>query len=140
MYPDSFKNIPTKRTPWIILEPGRIFIMGRSIPENPTDFYRPIQEWISKYVQNYTEKSKIELGFEYINTSSIKWIFTILRELSEMKDIVNNASVTWYYEHGDEDMCELGFILRSLVECPFVVVEVDEMNKGRYEKILSKPT
>src|SRR5674476_1574013 len=110
MYPDSFKNIPTKRTPWIILESGRIFIMGRSIPENPNDFYRPIQEWISKYVQNYTEKSKIELGFEYINTSSIKWIFTILRELSEMKDIVNKASVTWYYEHGDEDMCELGFI------------------------------
>jgi len=139
MYPDSFKNIPTKRTPWIILEPGRIFIMGRSIPENPNDFYRPIQEWISKYVQNNTEKSKIELGFEYINTSSIKWIFTILRELSEMKDIVNNASVTWYYEHGDEDMCELGFILRSLIECPFVVVEVDEMNRGRYEKILSKP-
>ena len=139
MYPDSFKNNPTKRTPWIILEPGRIFIMGRSIPENPNDFYKPVQEWISKYAQEYTEKSKIELGFEYINTSSIKWIFTILRELSEMKEIVKNASVTWYYEHGDEDMCELGFILRSLVECPFVVVEVDEMNKARYEKILSIP-
>jgi hypothetical protein len=139
MYPDSFKNIPTKRTPWILLEPGRIFIMGRSIPENPNDFYRPVQEWISKYVQNYTEKSKIVLGFEYINTSSIKWIFTILRELSEMKNIVENASVTWYYERGDEDMCELGFILRSLVECPFIVIEVDEMNKARYEKILSDP-
>jgi len=114
--------------------------MGRSIPENPNDFYRPVQEWISRYAQNHTEKSKIELGFEYINTSSIKWIFTILRELSEMKEIVRNASVTWYYEHGDEDMCELGFILRSLVECPFIVVEVDEMNRARYEKILSKPT
>ena len=140
MYPDSFKIIPTKRTPWIILDPGKVFIMGRSIPENPNDFYRPIQEWISKYVQNYTEKSKIELGFEYINTSSIKWIFTILKELSEMKNIVQNASVTWYYEHGDEDMCELGFILRSLIECPFIVVEVDEMNRARYEKILSNPT
>ena len=54
-----------------------------------------------------------------------------------MKEIANNANVTWYYERGDEDMCELGFILRSLVECPFVVVEVDEMNKARYESILS---
>jgi hypothetical protein len=98
MYPESFKNNPTKRTPWIILEPERIFIMGRSIPENPNDFYRPVQEWISGYVQKHTEKSKIELGFEYINTSSIKWIFTILRELSEMKEIIKNASVTWYYE------------------------------------------
>ena len=119
------------------MEPGRIFIMGRSIPENPNDFYRPIQEWVSKYAHNYQEKSKIELGFEYINTSSIKWIFTILKEISEMREIEKNASVNWYFEHGDEDMCELGFILRSLVECPFVVVEVDEMNKARYEKILS---
>ena len=113
--------------------------MGRSIPENPTDFYGPVQEWTSKYAKNYTGKSKIEVGFEYINTSSIKWIFTILRELSEIKEIVKNANVTWYYELGDEDMCELGFILRSLVECPFIVVEVEEMNKARYDKILSLP-
>jgi hypothetical protein len=136
MYPDSFKSNPTKRTPWIILEPGRIFIMGRSIPENPNDFYRPVQTWVTEYARNYTEKSKIELGFEYINTSSIKWIFTILRELSEMKEIVKNANVTWYYERGDEDMCELGFILRSLVECPFIVVEVEAMNKSLYESLL----
>jgi len=48
-----------------------------------------------------------------------------------------NASITWYYEIGDDDMCELGFILRSLVDCPFVVVEVNEMNSGRYLKISS---
>jgi hypothetical protein len=138
MYPENFKHNPTKRTPWIVLEPGRIFIMGRSIPENPNEFYRPVQDWISKYALEYEETSTIELGFEYINTSSIKWIFTILKELSEMKDISDNTSVKWYYERGDEDMCELGFILRSLVECSFVVVEVDQMNKSRYEKILSK--
>jgi hypothetical protein len=137
MYPESYRNMPTRRTPWIILEPGRIFIMGRSIPENPNDFYRPVQEWVSKYSRNHTERSKIELGFEYINTSSIKWIFTILKELAEMKELSDRAAVTWYYERGDEDMCELGFILRSLVECPFIVVEVDEMNKARYETILA---
>jgi hypothetical protein len=139
MVPDSYKSNPTKRTPWIILEEGRIFIMGRSIPENPADFYRPVQEWINEYVVNNTRKSKIEFGFEYINTSSIKWIFAILRKLSEIKEIGENADVTWYYEHGDEDMCELGFILRSLVDCPFVVVEVSEMNKSRYEKIYNNP-
>ena len=137
MYPEEFRNEPSKRTPWIILEPGKIFIMGRSIPENPGDFYKPVHEWVLKYSQSYMEKTKIEFGFEYINTTSTKWIYTILKELSEMKEIVRNARVTWYYEQGDEDMCELGFILRSLVECPFVVVEVDEMNSAMYEKILS---
>jgi len=137
MNPASYKKEPSKRTPWIILEPGRIFIMGRSIPENPGDFYRPVQEWLSKYSRNCVDKTKIEFGFEYINTSSIKWIYTILKELSEMKEILRNARVTWYYENGDEDMCELGFILRSLVECPFVVVEVDELNSDKYKKFLS---
>ena len=137
MYPVSYKKEPSKRTPWIILEPGRIFIMGRSIPENPGDFYRPVQEWLSEYARNNVDKTKIEFGFEYINTSSIKWIYTLLKELSEMKEILRNARVMWYYEHGDEDMCELGFILRSLVECPFVVVEVDELNSDKYKKFLS---
>ena len=138
-YPEKYTSEPTKRTPWIIMEPGRIFIMGRSIPENPGDFFRPIHEWISLYINKNTSKSQIDLGFEYINTSSTKWIYTILKELSEMKEISNNARVVWYYEQGDEDMCELGFILRSLVDCPFIIVEVEEMNRDRYEKILSNP-
>jgi hypothetical protein len=140
MYPARYKNDPSKRTPWISLEPGRIFIMGRSIPENPGDFYRPVYDWISEYSGSHIEKSKIDLGFEYINTSSIKWIFNILKELSTMKDVAENVKVTWYYEQGDEDMCELGFILRALIECPFILVEVDEMNNERYNNILTLNT
>jgi hypothetical protein len=137
MYPDRLIYDPSKRTPWVILEPGRIFIMGRSIPENPGDFYRPVLEWISRYTRNYSGKTKIEFGFEYINTASTKWIYALLKELADLKDIALNAGVTWYYEQGDEDMGELGFILRSLVECPFAVIEVQEMDRSRFEKILS---
>jgi len=136
MYPDSFISEPTKRTPWMIMEPGKIFIMGRSIPDDPGSFYRPVREWFSKYALDYTGKSKIEIGFEYINTSSTKWMYLIFKELSEMKGLSKNARITWYYEHGDEDMSELGFIFRSVVDCPFLVVEVFEMNMARYKKIL----
>jgi len=137
MYPENFKAESTKRTPGIILEPGKIFIMGRSIPENPTEFYRPVYEWISGFAKVNTQKTKIDLGFEYINTSSTKWIFTILKELNEMKNLGEYANVTWYYEQGDDDMSELGFILRSYVDCPFLLVEVSQLNKVRYDKILS---
>ena len=111
--------------------------MGRSIPENPGVFYRPVLEWISKYIKNYSGKTRIEFGFEYINTASTKWIYAILKELAELKELVQNGSVTWYYEQGDEDMCELGFILRSLVECPFTIIELKEMDKAGFQKILS---
>ena len=137
IYPESINTEPSKKTPWIIFEPGRIFLMGRSIPENPGILYRPLQDWVSAYSMSYIGKTTIELGFEYINTSSTKWIYIIFKELSQLKDIRSNTSVTWYYERGDEDMCELGFILRSLVECPFVVVEVAVMNKTWYKSVLA---
>jgi len=137
MYPEVFKSEQSKRTPRIELEPGRIFIMGRSIPENPSEFYRPVFDWISLYVHQNTGISKIDLGFEYINSSSTKWIFTIVKKLAEIKDIEKIAKVTWYYEQGDDDMCELGFILRSLIDCPFLVVEVKAMDNLTYGKIFS---
>ena len=135
-YPEKYNNDITKRTPWIIMEPGRIFIMGRSIPENPGDFYRPVQAWISEFTKNYRGATKITLGFEYINTASMKWIYTILKELSLVNDISHNATITWYYEEGDEDMKELGFILKSLVTSTFRMVEVEEMDKKIYDQIL----
>ncbi len=137
VYPEKYINELSKRTPWIILESGRIFIMGRSIPENPGDFYRNVQAWITEYSKKFRGKTKISLGFEYINTASMKWIYTILKELSQVSEIANNATIAWYYEKGDEDMKELGFILKSLVVSPFTMIEVEEMDKEIYDMILA---
>jgi hypothetical protein len=137
MYPERFLKEPTRKTPWVILEPGRIFILGRSIPENPGEFYRPIFEWISEYKLEYDEKTIIGFGFEYINTSSTKWVHAILKEIAEIKDLSLNVKVYWYFEQGDEDMSDLGFILRSLVYCPFIVVEIDKMSREKYDQLMS---
>jgi hypothetical protein len=137
IYPEKYVIEPSKRTPWIIMEPGRIFIMGRSIPENPGDFYKPVQDWVSQYALKNAGKSRIDLGFEYINTSSTKWIYTILKVLSDMQQFSHRARITWYYEIGDDDLCELGVIMKSLVDCPFAITEVDDMGKKRYDRILS---
>lgn len=126
---------PTKKTPWIILEPGKIFIMGRSIPENPGEFYRPVHEWVCRYANESGRMTNIQLGFEFINTTSTKWIYTILKELSKIPNMSLRTKISWYYEQGDEDMCDLGMILRSLVNCPFIIVEVDEMHKQKYEQL-----
>ncbi|MBK9388756.1 MAG: DUF1987 family protein [Bacteroidetes bacterium] len=137
VYPEKYINELSKRTPWIIMEPGRIFVMGRSIPENPGDFYRSVQIWLTEYSKKYRGKTKISLGFEYINTASMKWIYTLLRELSQVREISGNAAISWYYEKGDEDMKELGFILKSLVTSPFTMIEVEEMDKDTYDLILA---
>lgn len=120
---------PTKKTPRIILEPGRIQIIGRSISENPGDLYRQVYDWVSKYALEDARATEILLGFEFINTTSMKWVYAILKELAKIPDMPVMAKISWYYEEGDEDMCDLGIILRSLVNCPFHIVEVDDLNK-----------
>ena len=122
---------PTKKTPWVVLEPGKVIILGRSILENPAEFYRPIHEWVSKYVGESSRMTTIQFGFEFINTTSIKWVYAILKELSRIPDMQTRAKISWYYEEGDEDMCDLGFILRSLVDCPFTITEVEDLYKQK---------
>lgn len=120
---------PTKKTPWLVLEPGRILIVGRSISENPSEFYRPIHEWVIEYAEESPGMTIIQLGFEFINTTSIKWIYAILKELARIPNLSLRASINWYYEEGDDDMCDLGLILRSLVLCPFRIIEVSDIDK-----------
>ncbi len=126
----TFSSGPTRRTPAIYLESGRIVVIGRSISENPSEIYRPAYEWIKEYFSKNHGETSVEFGFEYINTSSTKWIYNIIKEIADSANILKNTSIIWYYEKGDEDMCELGFILSSLVECPFTVAEVAELKKA----------
>jgi hypothetical protein len=121
----------TRKTPWIILEPGKVVILGRSILENPAEFYRPVHEWISRYIEENHMMTTIQLGFEFINTTSIKWVYAIIKELAKIPEMSVRARISWYYEEGDEDMCDLGLILRSLVDCPFSVLEVDDIYKQK---------
>ncbi len=138
-HPEKLITEPTRRTPWIVMEPGRIFIMGRSIPENPGEFYRSVYEWIINHSGSYDDVTRIDAGFEYINTTSTKWIFTILRELSVKPGLAGKVKVNWYYEKGDDDMSELGYIFKSLLDCPFYVIEVEGMTKSVYDSILAEP-
>jgi hypothetical protein len=128
---------PTRRTPMVSLDKGRIFIMGRSIPDHPGEFYITILEWLTSYIKNYRGPTTVDLGFEYINTSSTKYIFLFLKELAKIPGMSSNSKVNWYFEQGDEDMRELGLILKSVVECPFTISEVPEMSKEQYELILA---
>jgi hypothetical protein len=138
MYPERYNTEPTRRSPWIVLEPGRLFIMGRSIIENPSAFYEPALNWVSGFRKEWTGRTKIILGFEYINTGSTKWLYILIRELSELHDMAEKTEILWYFEHGDEDMRDLGNIIKSLVECEFTMIEVENMNGRLYRNLMSQ--
>lgn len=138
MYPDKLNIEPGKRTPWIVLESGRMFMMGRSIIETPGTFYEPIHYWISSRAADTPGPIKIDIGFEYINTGSIKWLYILLKDISAMPGFKSLANVTWYYEEGDEDMAELGYIIKSLVDTKFSIIRVADMDNSFYKEVLSK--
>lgn len=116
----------TTKTPFAYLQEGRIEISGKSIPENPKKFYKPLVDWVKQYAQKPFENTLVEINFEYIDTSSSKWILDILRVLDEIRDLNKQISLKWFYEEGDYDMFDLGMHLKSFVNFPFSFIELDE--------------
>lgn len=122
----SIKIDATRKTPAVSLDKGHILIDGRSIPEDSNRFYQPIYDWIKDYSDEDLTPTRIDLNFEYINTSSTKWVFAVLKELGTNPRLNDKVEINWFYEEGDDDMEELGYILKSMVPHRFSIIETEE--------------
>jgi hypothetical protein len=116
----------TAKSPSINLSDGMIEIKGRSIPENPKKLYKPAFDWVKKYINSPAEYTRVNFNFEYIDTSSSKWILDIIRLLDQIEPDNNIVKLNWHYEVGDYDMFDLGMHLKSFVNIPFDFIEVEE--------------
>jgi hypothetical protein len=114
---DSFKLEGTEDTPRIILDKkNRVFeISGRSLPEDATEFYKPVLEWITRYSADPNPTTDFVFKLDYYNTSSAKVILDLLYALEDIEGI----KVQWYFHDEDEDMEEAGQEFSELVEIPF---------------------
>jgi len=114
----------TKRTPEVsFTTDGRLTISGRSIPEDPTQFYDQLFEWIYFYCQQPNETTTIDIALEYFNSGSSKSILHILRALVDTAKKGKHISINWYYEEGDEDILERGEYYESILEMKFNFIE-----------------
>lgn len=111
---------PTKNSPEIILRPdGMLKIRGRSIHENVADFFMPVENWISEYIENPAELTCVEMNLEYFNSASAK-VFIHLLELVKHVSLKNGKYIyNWYYEEGDEDILERGEYFASVLDASF---------------------
>jgi len=112
-------------TPGIIFDPatGVMKIEGRSIPENPGDFYDPIIEWLEEYFNNPIEITRFDLNLEYVNSGSSKYLLGIFRILKKKHDEGKNCAINWYYEEDDEAIYSLGEHYKNTVKIPFNLIE-----------------
>lgn len=114
------------KTPSVKFSPGgTLEISGKSIPENSIEFYRPVFEWLDRYVASGNKKTLLRIALEYFNTSSSKCILDILRKLEPIqRGKQGEVSVTWCYEENDEDMMEAGNDYKEIVNLPFTFEKI----------------
>ncbi len=111
---------PSPKTPKVVFDKEKdVFqIEGRSIPENSTEFYKPIFDWLDAYGESPNDGTNFVFKLEYFNTSSSKCILDILRKLEKIHEDDNAVKITWYYEEDDEDMQEAGEDYQGIVKVP----------------------
>lgn len=111
----------TPKTPEVLLDAdkGILIITGRSIAENPEEFYKEVFEGIERYFEETDSLLEVEVDFEYFNTASAKKIMDLFKILEG-----HPSKVYWVFEEGDLDMEEAGMDYQSLF--PQLLIELKE--------------
>ena len=117
---EELKLEPTKNTPEIFLNPeGIIRIKGRSIHENVTDFFSPVEDWITQYIINPASVTCVDMNLEYCNSASAKVLIHILQKITYVTLKNKKFVINWYYEEGDDDILERGEYFSAILDVPF---------------------
>ena len=116
----------TPKTPKLSFDPesGIFEISGRSIPENSTDFYKPLLNWLDKYIETPKDNITVTINLEYFNTSSSKCLIEIFRRFEKLKMGGNTINVKWFYEEEDEDMFESGQDFSEIIKVPVELMKI----------------
>lgn len=128
---ENLKIQPTFNTPTIDFnaETGKLFLKGRSIPEDPGEFYERIFYWLEEYFSKSPKETELEFQIEYANSGSTKYLLEILKEIYRLSSEGKNVRVIWCFEEDDESIEELGELFRNSVNLSFemkVIYEEDE--------------
>lgn len=107
----------TDLTPDVLLDATtRTFkFEGRSVSDNPEEFFKPIQAWFNEYVKKPNPVTVLVTRFEYVNTATQRELLNILKLLEP----VAGAKVVWQFLEDDEDMEECGQELAQLTSVAF---------------------
>jgi len=115
----------TKNSPEIILdvENNTFKIAGRSIVEDPGEFYLPIYTWLAEYVKTPLDDTNFIIDLEYFNSSSARQIMEIIMVLEKINDTGKSVKISWMYEEGDEMSKERGDEIKLVSKLDFEIKE-----------------
>lgn len=116
----------TQNTPYVSFSPskGILKLEGRSIPENPGEFYDELFDWLDDYYKSPQELTKFEMRLEYMNSGSSKYILGLFKKIQDHYEKGIQSEVNWYFEEDDESILDLGEHYKNSIDIPFNLVEL----------------
>ncbi|MCB8964562.1 MAG: DUF1987 domain-containing protein [Bacteroidales bacterium] len=111
----------TSDTPEVNLDQtrGRFEFYGKSMPEDPNEFFTPIINWLKEYITKPNKETVLIFKMDYFNTASSKKILEILSVLLEIHKKKQTVIVNWHYRSNDDDMKETGETFSEIIHIPF---------------------
>ena len=107
---------------------GQLELRGRSIPENSIEFYKPLIDWVDQYARSPKQNTRLRVQLEYFNTSSSKCILDLFKKLESVRNAGGEVIVEWHYEADDEDMLEAGEDYQAIINLPFKMIQIEEVD------------
>jgi len=125
---EKYQNAGSLITPFINLDPesGTLEIKGRSIPENPIEFYTPLIDALEEYARSPKPVTQVTLRLEYYNSSSSKCLLEIFKKLERIQESGYDIKINWLYDEQDDGMLSAGEDYQVMLNLTFVLVPVIE--------------
>jgi hypothetical protein len=132
----------TTRGPEILFtESYRLIIAGRIILEGAPErndveiHFSPLEKRIDEYLESPEMPLEVSLLIEYMSGEGRARLLKILRRLGEAKESLPGLTIDWYYESEDPDWKVYGEWWSGLVNHPFNLIEIEDMDKNIKEII-----
>ena len=111
-----------KNCPGIAYYPdtNKLELIGRSIPENPELIFHRLEEWLTLHFEK-NNGLDVNIQLEYINSGSSKYLYEILKRLTDYGRSGKLVKMKWLYEEDDEGMLELGEHYRDTAGIPLEI-------------------
>ncbi len=92
---ELYTNEGTSKTPLIYFDllTGVLNIKGRSVPENPYEFYAPLLNVIDEYSQSSKPSTTVNVHLEYFNTTSSKCLLNVFKRFEGIHKNGNSVIV-----------------------------------------------
>ncbi len=119
----------TRYTPEISADAqkGEVKFYGSSYPENANEFYKPVSEWIEKYLNEQNTSLEVNFYIYYFNTSTSKSYLNILEILEKFSQNNKDVHINWYYTKDDEDSLDSGERLFMELDLKYQLIAVDNI-------------